>query len=70
MFAAAGYAVVAINPRGSTGYGQKFTDQISRDWTGRVCDDLMKGLDHAWRRILSSMRTGWPRRAGRTAGSW
>ncbi len=47
MFAAPGYAVVAINPRGSTGYGQKFTDQISRDWTGRVFEDLNKGLDHA-----------------------
>ena len=47
MFAAPGYAVVAINPRGSTGYGQKFTDQISRDWTGLVYKDLMKGLDHA-----------------------
>ena len=47
MFAAPGYAVVAINPRGSTGYGQTFTDQISRDWTGRVYEDLMKGLDHA-----------------------
>ncbi|MFI5456946.1 MAG: alpha/beta fold hydrolase [Isosphaerales bacterium] len=47
LFAAPGYAVVAINPRGSTGYGQKFTDQISQDWTGRVYDDLMKGLDHA-----------------------
>ena len=47
MFAAPGYALVAINPRGSTGYGQKFTDQISRDWTGRVYDDLIKGLDFA-----------------------
>ena len=47
LFAAPGYAVVAINPRGSTGFGQKFTDQISQDWTGRVYDDLMKGLDHA-----------------------
>ena len=47
MFAAPGYAVVAINPRGSTGYGQKFTDQISTDWNGRVYEDLMKGLDHA-----------------------
>jgi dipeptidyl aminopeptidase/acylaminoacyl peptidase len=47
LFAAPGYAVVAINPRGSTGYGQNFTDQISQDWTGRVYDDLMKGLDHA-----------------------
>jgi dipeptidyl aminopeptidase/acylaminoacyl peptidase len=47
LFAAPGYVVVTINPRGSTGYGQKFTDQISRDWTGRVYDDLMKGLDHS-----------------------
>jgi dipeptidyl aminopeptidase/acylaminoacyl peptidase len=49
LFAAPGYAVIAINPRGSTGYGQKFTDQISRDWTGRVYEDLMKGLDYALR---------------------
>ncbi len=47
LIAAPGYAVVAINPRGSTGYGQKFTDQISKDWTGKVYTDLMKGLDHA-----------------------
>jgi dipeptidyl aminopeptidase/acylaminoacyl peptidase len=47
MFAAPGYAVVAINPRGSTGFGQKFTDQISQDWTGKVYEDLMRGLDHA-----------------------
>jgi len=47
LFAAPGYALVAINPRGSTGYGQKFTDQISQDWTGRVYEDLMLGLDHA-----------------------
>jgi len=47
QFAAPGYALVAINPRGSTGFGQKFTDQISLDWTGKVYEDLMKGLDHA-----------------------
>jgi dipeptidyl aminopeptidase/acylaminoacyl peptidase len=51
MFAAPGYAVVAINPRGSTGYGQHFTDQISQDWTGRVYDDLMLGLDAALERF-------------------
>ncbi|NIM18666.1 MAG: prolyl oligopeptidase family serine peptidase [Candidatus Latescibacteria bacterium] len=46
MFASPGYVVVAINPRGSTGYGQKFTDEISRDWGGKVYEDLMKGLDY------------------------
>jgi dipeptidyl aminopeptidase/acylaminoacyl peptidase len=47
MFASRGYVVVLINPRGSTGYGQKFTDEISKDWGGKVYDDLMKGLEHA-----------------------
>jgi dipeptidyl aminopeptidase/acylaminoacyl peptidase len=47
LFAAPGYAVVAVNPRGSTGFGQRFTDQISGDWTGRVLDDLNAGLDFA-----------------------
>jgi dipeptidyl aminopeptidase/acylaminoacyl peptidase len=46
MFASRGYVVVMINPRGSTGYGQKFTDEISKDWGGKVYEDLMKGLDY------------------------
>jgi dipeptidyl aminopeptidase/acylaminoacyl peptidase len=37
---------VLINPRGSTGYGQKFTDEITDDWGGRVYEDLMKGVDY------------------------
>jgi dipeptidyl aminopeptidase/acylaminoacyl peptidase len=47
VMAAAGYVVVMINPRGSTGYGQKLTAEISRDWGGKVYEDLMKGLDAA-----------------------
>ena len=47
VFAAGGYVAVMINPRGSTGYGQKFTDEIIDDWGGKVYDDLMKGLDYA-----------------------
>ncbi len=46
MFAARGYVVAMVNPRGSTGYGQKFTDEISGDWGGKVYDDLMKGVDY------------------------
>ncbi len=46
MFAAPGYVVVMINPRGSTGYGQKFTDEINADWGGKCFVDLMKGLDY------------------------
>lgn len=47
LFAAPGYVVVAVNPRGSTGYGQQFTDEITGDWGGRVFDDLMLGVDAA-----------------------
>jgi dipeptidyl aminopeptidase/acylaminoacyl peptidase len=47
MFAAPGYVVVAVNPRGSTGYGQELTDQITGDWGGKVYEDLMAALDHA-----------------------
>ena len=35
-----------INPRGSTGFGQKFTEEISGDWGGKATDDLMSGLEH------------------------
>ncbi|MFP5354800.1 MAG: prolyl oligopeptidase family serine peptidase [Gemmatimonadota bacterium] len=47
LFGSIGAAVVAINPRGSTGYGQAFVDGVSRDWGGKVYEDLMKGLDAA-----------------------
>ncbi len=46
VFAAAGYVVVMMNPRGSTGYGRRFTDQISGDWSGRCFTDLMRGIDY------------------------
>lgn len=47
VFAGAGYAVLLVNPRGSTGYGQAFTDPITGDWGGRVVTDLLAGIDHA-----------------------
>jgi len=47
LLAANGYVVVAINRRGSTGYGQKFVDEVSGDWGGKAYIDLMKGLDYA-----------------------
>src|SRR5262245_4225854 len=46
MWAARGYVAVLINPHGSTGYGQAFTEQISGAWGGAVYEDLMKGVDH------------------------
>ncbi len=47
LFAASGYVVIMINPRGSTGYGQQFIDEINGDWGGRPFEDLMLGLDYA-----------------------
>jgi len=40
-----GYVGVFLDPRGSTGYGSTFREQISRDYGGRCYEDLMKGLD-------------------------
>ena len=47
LFASQGYVVVSPNPRGSTGYGQKFTDEISGDWGGKPYIDLMNTFDYA-----------------------
>jgi dipeptidyl aminopeptidase/acylaminoacyl peptidase len=46
LWAAHGYVVALPNPRGSTGFGQKYIDEISGDWGGKCYDDLMKGLDY------------------------
>lgn len=45
LWAAQGYVVACPNPRGSTGFGQQYTDEISGDWGGKVFDDLMAGMD-------------------------
>jgi dipeptidyl aminopeptidase/acylaminoacyl peptidase len=46
-FAGAGYAVVFVDFHGTPGYGQAFTDSISRDWGGKPLVDLQKGLGAA-----------------------
>jgi dipeptidyl aminopeptidase/acylaminoacyl peptidase len=43
-WAAQGYVVALPNPRGSTGFGQKYVDEISGDWGGKCYEDLMAGL--------------------------
>jgi dipeptidyl aminopeptidase/acylaminoacyl peptidase len=40
LWAAQGWVVAAPNPRGSTGFGQTFVDEITQDWAGRVIVDL------------------------------
>lgn len=46
-FAARGYVVVATDFHGSTGYGQKFKEEISGDWGGLPFDDVMGAVDAA-----------------------
>lgn len=41
-----GYVVVCPNPRGSTGFGQKYTDEICGDWGGKCYRDLVAGLEY------------------------
>src|SRR5438132_1456937 len=43
--AAAGYVVLLPNPRGSTTYGEAFSEAVVRDWGGRDCGDIMAGVD-------------------------
>ncbi len=66
MWASWGYVIVMVNPRGSTGYGQKFTDQISGDWGGKVYRDLMGGLDY----VLANYDFIDPERVGAAGASY
>lgn len=43
--AAAGYAVLLPNPRGSTSYGQQFTSGCTGDWGGADCEDILACCD-------------------------
>ncbi|MBV9214992.1 MAG: S9 family peptidase [Acidobacteria bacterium] len=44
VFANQGYVVFMPNPRGSTGYGQKFVNDISGDWGGKAFIDIQNGV--------------------------
>ena len=53
VYAARGYGVLYLNPRGSSGYGQKFSDGTINEWGGGDYRDLMAGVDevlrkHSW----------------------
>jgi dipeptidyl aminopeptidase/acylaminoacyl peptidase len=45
LYAAAGYVVLYMNPRGSTGYGAEFGNLIHHDYPDKDYDDLMSGVD-------------------------
>jgi dipeptidyl aminopeptidase/acylaminoacyl peptidase len=65
MFAAEGYVVMMTNFHGSTGYGQKFTEEISGDWGGAPYEDLMNATDH-----LASLPYIDPNRIGAAGASF
>lgn len=46
LFAANGYAILAVNYRGSSGRGQKFSRAIFADWGHYEIEDLQAGIDH------------------------
>ena len=45
LYAASGYVVLYVNPRGSTSYGQEFGNLIHHDYPGQDYDDLMSAVD-------------------------
>jgi dipeptidyl aminopeptidase/acylaminoacyl peptidase len=45
LWAAQGWIIATPNPRGSFGFGQKFVDEISQDWCGKVMTDLNAVFD-------------------------
>ncbi len=63
LLAAHGYAVVAANPRGSTGYGQAFSRAIWADWGNKDFADVMAAVDGAIARGVAD-----PERLG--VGGW
>ena len=66
LLAAQEYGVVYMNPRGSQGYGERFTAATRHDWGGKDYEDLMRGLDHA----LASHAWIDPERLGVAGGSY
>ena len=47
LFAASGYVVIMVNPRGSSGYGQDFSRAIFADWGNKDVQDVLAGVDYA-----------------------
>jgi dipeptidyl aminopeptidase/acylaminoacyl peptidase len=47
LFAAHGYVVITVNPRGSSGYGRDFSHAIWADWGNKDYEDVMAGVDYA-----------------------
>lgn len=63
MLAADGYAVVYTNPRGSSGYGQAFSQAIFADWGNKDFQDVMAGVDYV-------LAQGWGDAEHMGVGGW
>tara|TARA_R110000868_G_scaffold37111_9_gene131505 strand:+ start:38808 stop:40802 length:1995 start_codon:yes stop_codon:yes gene_type:complete len=63
LFAANGYVTLLINPRGSSGYGQAFSEILFADWGNKDFEDIIAGVDYA-------IEQGWsdPEKLG--VGGW
>jgi len=46
VWSARGYAMLRVNPRGSSGYGRTFRYANYQDWGGGDYTDIMSGVDH------------------------
>jgi dipeptidyl aminopeptidase/acylaminoacyl peptidase len=47
LLCGAGYGVLMVNQRGSTGYGEEFATSLAGHWGEQDYGDLMAGVDHA-----------------------
>ena len=70
LFAARGYVVVAVNPTGSTGYGQEFCDRIKENWGGAPFKDLLASYQAALGAYPQVSAGSGRRAARRHAGVW
>ena len=67
LWAAQGWVVAAPNPRGSTGFGQQFVDEISQDWCGKAMTDLDAVFDAVSKLPLTRTPHAWASPARATA---
>lgn len=49
-----GYAVMSVNYRGSTGLGKKFTNAGTKEWAGKMHDDLLDAVNWAVKNKIAS----------------
>ncbi|KIM43099.1 hypothetical protein M413DRAFT_443914 [Hebeloma cylindrosporum] len=66
IFTQQGYFVVALNPTGSTTFGQEFTDAIAEDWGGKPFVDMING----WKHVLTQYPEIDADRAVAAGASW